>query len=285
MDVLVVSGMSGAGKTTALHALEDLGFYCVDNLPASLLSQLIDVVKSDGDNRRLAVGMDARDYLRLADLPEARAQVAQAGHRFSLLFLDASDAVLLRRYAQTRRRHPFGELPAALTVERERLASVRSSATSVIDTERLSARELRALISERYASSENFGLFLLSFGFKYGVPLEADVMFDARFLTNPFDYPELRPLTGLAPSVRDFVLAMPDAQAMLNMVESWIDFHVPRAMAEGRAALTLAVGCTGGQHRSVALIEALSNRLTNREGGPPARIRHRHRDIGNEAHV
>ena len=261
MDILVVSGMSGAGKTTALHALEDLGFHPVDNLPVSLLHELVGYMHQARPGVRLAVGVDARDPRQLDGFAGVREQLLAEGHRVDIFFIDAPDAVIVRRYAETRRRYPMGELPGSLTLERQILAPIRALATGVVDTERMTTRQLRALVRDRFGERERMAVTLMSFGFKIGIPLEADVVFDARFLANPYDVPDLRPRTGLEAVVQEFVLAQTDTAELLQMLEAWVRFHVPRAWREGRPSLTIAIGCTGGQHRSVTLVETLAKRL------------------------
>lgn len=285
MEILVVTGMSGAGKSTALAALEDLGFYCADNLPVPLLPQLAQLLVETDAERRAAVGIDAREDSLLRHFSGVHAQLLAAGHRVEILFLDAPDDVLLRRYSETRRKHPMGELPAAIQRERELMLGFRARTTATLDTGTLRARELRQMIRDRYGSDGGLlHLVLMSFGFKSGVPAVADMMFDLRFLQNPYDVPELRPRSGLDAPVAAYVLGQPDAQTLLDQLETLLRFVVPRSVREGRSHLTVALGCTGGQHRSVAMIQALAERLQAAKDGepltrPPARIVVRHRDL------
>lgn len=282
MELLVVTGMSGAGKSTALAALADIGFYCVDNIPVPLLPQLVALLGET--ERRVAVGIDAREAGHLGGFPAAHQQLAQLGHRVEILFLEAPDDVLVRRFAETRRRHPLGELPHAITDERASLHSLKSRTTATIDTGGLRARELRQMIRDRYGTAAVLHLVLMSFGFKSGLPSFADVVFDVRFLANPYDIPGLRPLTGLERDVAEFVTGQEDAQRLLDHIESLLRFMVPRSVREGRSYLTVALGCTGGQHRSVALTEALARRLTAGDGlsRPPPQLIVRHRDLPQE---
>jgi len=306
MRVLIVSGLSGAGKSTCLDALEDLGDYCIDNIPAPLLPQLVALLQSHGEARRVVVGIDAREAEYLDDFEGVVEALAQQGHEVQLLFLEASVDVLVRRYSETRRMHPMGELPEAVGREQAVLGRVRKLAGATIDTSLLSGRQLRQLVRDRFASGAGLRLVLMSFGFRNGLPSEADLVLDARFLLNPYDHAELRPLSGLQAPVSRFVLAQPDAQELLDRAESLIRFTAPRALREGRSYLTVALGCTGGQHRSVSLVEELHRRLLRRDplaregddpspapppvGGPspslpPAAslrtsLRVRHRDIG-----
>lgn len=280
MEILVVTGMSGAGKSTCLRALEDLGYYCVDNLPVPLLPALVET-KSPQLPVRLAVGIDARSQEHLEKFASVRASLIAAGHPVETLFLEAPDAVLVRRFSETRRRHPMGELPEAIRLERERLRELRALADSTLDSETLTSRQLRQLVRDRYGTrGEVLHLVLMSFGFKNGLPSEADVVFDARFLVNPFDVPELRPLGGFDAPVREFVLAQPDARELLDRCEGWLRFQAPRTIREGRAYLTFALGCTGGQHRSVVLIEELAARLSGEPAAVPTPVLTvRHRDL------
>ncbi|PRP99895.1 RNase adapter RapZ [Enhygromyxa salina] len=284
MQLLVVTGLSGAGKSTCLRALEDLGYYCVDNLPVPMLPALVEIKTSDHGPRRLAIGVDARANEHLHAFASVREQLLAAGHSIEVLFLEAPDAVVVRRFSETRRRHPMselGELGMAIRIERERLRELRALADSVIDTENLSSRQLRQLVRDRYATHGGvLHLVLMSFGFKNGLPSEADLVFDARFLHNPFDVPELRARGGFDDAVRDFVLEQDDAKQLLERIESWLRFQVPRTISEGRSYLTVALGCTGGQHRSVALTEALHQRLSATSVASPAPVLAvRHRDL------
>lgn len=282
MQILVVTGMSGAGKSTVLAALEDLGFYCADNVPVPLLPQLAQLLRETDAGRRAAVGVDARADSLLRHFPGVHQHLVGEGHRVEILFLDAPDDVLLRRYSETRRKHPMGELPAAIQRERELMTPFKARTTATIDTGTLFARELRQMIRDRYAADEGIlQLVLMSFGFKSGLPAVADVVFDLRFLANPHDIPALRPRSGEDPEVADFVLSQPDAQTMLAHLEGLLRFVVPRSVREGRSHLTVALGCTGGQHRSVAMLHALVDRLQQGEPlvRPQPRLVVRHRDL------
>jgi len=281
MELLIVTGMSGAGKSTVLAALEDLGLYCVDNLPVPLLPRLVELVAETDAARRVAVGIDAREPAYLRHFAPVHDDLLAAGHSLEILFLEAPTDVLVRRYSETRRKHPLGELSGAIDAERALLAGLRGRATSTIDSATMRARELRQLVRDRYATRGVLHLVLMSFGFKSGLPSAADLVFDARSLANPFDVPELRPRTGLEASVADYVLGQADATALLEHMEGLLRFIVPRTIREGRSYLTVALGCTGGQHRSVALVEALAARLRAGEplSQPPPHLIVRHRDI------
>ncbi|MCA9704752.1 MAG: RNase adapter RapZ [Myxococcales bacterium] len=286
MDLLVISGLSGGGKSTALRALEDVGMYCTDNVPVPLVPQLVEMVRGTEESRPVAVGIDAREIQYLERFAEVRQQLIDGGLSVEVLFVEADSTVLLRRYTTTRRLHPMGQLPEAIERERELLAPIREVAALTIDTSNLNTRQLRQMVRDRYGGS-GMGLrvALLSFGFREGVPAEADVVLDARFLGNPFEVDELRPLSGLHEPVARYVLDQPDAGVLLEQAEALVRFMVPRVLVEGRSYLTVAMGCTGGQHRSVALVEALKERLArgSAEGSLPARLVVRHRDVGRSA--
>lgn len=280
MHLLVVTGLSGAGKSTALSALADVGYFCVDNLPAVMLRELIGLLETRADER-VAVGIDARDRANLEHFPSIRAELEADGQQVEVLYLDAPNDVLMRRFSETRRLHPLGTLPDALDRERDVLVPLRSQSTTVVDTGGMRGRQLRTLVKERWGGAGALTVSLMSFGFKNGLPTEADLVFDARFLQNPYDVPELRPLSGFDAPVSEFVLGQDDAMAIAERVEDWIRFQVPRTMREGRSYLTVAIGCTGGQHRSVALVREIERRL--QEGpalsDPPAVFGTHHRDV------
>jgi len=279
MDLLVISGLSGAGKSTVLHALEDIGMYCTDNVPVPLVPQLVEMVRRSGGQRPVAVGIDARDSQYLERFAEVRAELRSGGLGVEVLFVEASKSALVRRYSTTRRLHPMGQLPEGIDRERELLAPIRAEAALTIDTTDLKTGQLRRMVRDRYGAGDQLRVALVSFGFRDGVPAEADVVLDARFLDNPFEVDELKPLSGLHEPVARHVLEQPDAQALLEHAESLVRFMVPRVIAEGRSHLTVALGCTGGQHRSVALVEGLKDRLKTL----PARLIVRHRDVGSKA--
>jgi RNase adapter protein RapZ len=284
MDLLVISGLSGGGKSTALHALEDVGMYCSDNVPVPLLPQLVQMVRSTAPSRPVAVGIDARDAEYLEGFADVHRSLREAGLAVEVLFIEASEAALVRRYSTTRRVHPMGSLPEGIGRERELLAPIRDMASLTIDTTDLNARQLRQLVRDRYGGGSGaLRVALVSFGFRGGIPAEADVVLDTRFLENPFEVDKLRPLSGLHEPVARYVLDQPDAAALLEHAESFVRFMVPRVAAEGRAYLTVALGCTGGQHRSVALVEALKERLARSAPKLEARLLVRHRDVGHGA--
>ncbi len=278
--------MSGAGRSSALHVLEDLGFYCVDNLPPQLAPQLLSMLASDesrlldGDAvTQVGLGIDVRTGSFLERAGKFVDEVRQSGHRVEVLYLDCSDERLVRRYSETRRPHPLapqGDVIEAIALERERLSTLRQRATQVVDTSQLSVHELRRTLVEYVgrSSSNAMAVRVVSFGFKYGLPVDADLVFDVRFLDNPHFVPALRPQTGLDAPVRDYVLSSPETIELLDDVSNFLSHTLPRYEREGKAYLTIAIGCTGGRHRSVAIVEALTERLR-----PTCKVNASHRDI------
>ena len=277
MHILVVTGVSGGGKSTALRALEDIGYYCVDNLPLPLLPQFVQLVGNTGQ-KKAALVIDAREGEFLGGFRHEMRELRSKGLALEILFLDAPDDVLLRRFSETRRRHPLhgDDLRAAIAHERKELLPLREEAHTVVDTGALNVHQLKGVIGERYGKSgQVLALTLLSFGFKYGLPVEADMVLDVRFLPNPYFIPALSNQTGLEPEVSDYVLSQPDAQTFVAKAEALIEFYLPRAQREGKSYVTVAIGCTGGRHRSVAIVADLFNRL-----GARYQITVRHRELG-----
>lgn len=283
LHVVVVTGMSGAGRSSALRVLEDLGFYCVDNLPPQLAPDLLRLL-ADGDGKlqltKVGLGIDVRTGAFLESAGAFVDRVRESGHVVEVLFLDCADDMLVRRYSETRRPHPLapgGDVVEAIARERERLSPLRVRSTHVIDTSRLSVHELRRTLVAylgRATSSPSMAVRLVSFGFKYGLPVDADLVFDVRFLDNPYFVPHLKPLSGLDAPVRDFVLGSPETQELVDDVMTLLGHTLPRYEREGKAYLTIAIGCTGGRHRSVAIAEHVGERLrTGRE------IAVAHRDV------
>ena len=276
LEIIMITGVSGAGKTTALHAVEDLGFHCVDNLPLPLLKAFVETMEREPEVQRTALVVDARLQQYIGGYAQAYADLRASGRRLEVLYLDARDEILLRRFSQTRRRHPLAgtDLRAGLQAERQLLAPLRAHALTCLDTSESTVHELKHHIQERYQSGGlEMVVSLVSFGFRYGVPPEADLVLDVRFFPNPYFVEDLRPLTGLDPRVSGFVLQQPDATEFLDRTEAYLEFLLPRYRAEGKVYLTVGIGCTGGKHRSVALAEELGRRL----GGPRA-VHVRHRD-------
>lgn len=279
-ELVIVTGMSGAGKTVALKAMEDLGFYCVDNLPVFLLETFADLLLNPGANRRAAVGIDIRSGDGLPNLKDVLTRFREKGVPCKILFLDASDRVLLKRFKETRRKHPLapdGRPEEGIVREREALLWLKEQATYVIDTSRLLTRDLRLQLEKMFAGFAEFRnlyITVLSFGFKYGLPEDADLIFDVRFLPNPYYVEGLREQTGLAEPVRDYVMQGEDGEAFLGKLYGLMDFLVPRYIAEGRNQLIIGIGCTGGKHRSVTIAEALYRHLSG-TGSYGLNIEHR----------
>lgn len=258
--------MSGAGRSTAINALEDLGFFCVDNLPAALIPMVIERATAGGAIERLGFGIDVRTRSFLSGASDV-VDALKEKYKVDVLFLDANDETLMRRFNETRRPHPLapgGDLSAAISHERERLSELRERANHVVDTTGLSVHDLRRRI-KHYMSRDSavpaMVVRVVSFGFKYGVPTDADLMFDLRFLKNPHFVRGLREKTGLDPEVRDYVLSQNDAKEFEDDVWRLLEHSLPRYAADGKAYLTIAIGCTGGKHRSVAMAEQLAKRL------------------------
>jgi RNase adapter protein RapZ len=267
LQIIVVTGMSGAGKSTALRVLEDLGYFCVDNLPTPLAADFVAMVAARSDIDRVALGIDARGRAFGQSAVSAAGELRKAGYKVSVLFLDASDEALVRRFSESRRPHPLargGGAVAGITAEREELWRLRAQADEVIDTTLLSVHQLRSLLRHRLDAGESASdmtVRLISFGFRYGVPVDADMVLDVRFVPNPYFVEDLKPLTGTDKPVADFVLAHEEAKIFLDKSTEFLEFLIPLYQREGKSYLTVALGCTGGRHRSVALVEALSHRL------------------------
>ena len=280
--IVILTGVSGSGKSTAVRALEDAGYFCIDNLPVVLLPQLTGLAELARPDTRLALVIDAREGEMLRQAPGILARLRAEGHHVELIFLDASDESLVRRFSETRRRHPLSEesVPAGIARERELLADLRNLADQVIDTSQLNVHDLKRLVMARFGESGAAvpSLTVVSFGYRYGVPPQADLVFDLRFLPNPYFVPELKPLTGEDPRVARHVLERPETQEFLNRIVDLAQFLFPRYQREGKAYLTVALGCTGGKHRSVAVAAAFAQRL----GAGGAGVQLQHRDIEKE---
>ncbi len=271
-QVVVVTGLSGAGKSTALHALEDLGFFCIDNLPTVMAPEAVAVCARGGVGR-IALGMDVRVREFLGEMSRVLAQLADAAP-LRVLFLDASDEALLRRFNETRRPHPLARqghhqeavaLLESVAAERERLSPLRARADDVIDTTSLSVHELRRTVIERFGPSSGgappMSVRVVSFGFKYGAPVDADVVLDVRFLDNPHFVPALKALPGTDPRVMTYVLENPETKGFLEHAHELLAFSLPKYEREGKSYLTIAIGCTGGRHRSVVIAHELGRLL------------------------
>jgi UPF0042 nucleotide-binding protein len=277
MKLVVVTGVSGAGKSTALRALEDLGYYCADNLPLPLLPKFVELLATREEIDRAALGIDARGGEFLQDATKIFADIRAAGHILEFLYLEANDEILIRRFSETRRRHPLSDtdIRAGLVAEREQLSALRHEANAVVDTGALTVHVLRALIQERYGRAEGgLAVTLLSFGFKHGLPAEADIVLDVRFLPNPFFVPQLSAMSGEDEAVKRFVLDDPETRDFVEKAEALLKTSVRGFAREGKSYATVAIGCTGGRHRSVAIANELGRRL-----GTDIPISIRHRDI------
>lgn len=286
-SVVVVTGLSGSGKSTALNVFEDLGYFCVDGLPASMLPKLVSLfLGKDSKHRGLALGMDLRQEDFLEQWNDAVQELAARGIHVRVLFVEAKSAALMRRYATTRRPHPMesGELglEQALVKERAMLAPLRKDAELVLDTSEYFIHDLRRMVQERFCAKVHAGqgmrVHVISFGFKYGVPAEADLVFDLRFLPNPYFVPELRPMSGKDAPVADYVLQSEPGQTFKNKLQEFLQYLLPLYAAEGRYRVAVAIGCTGGRHRSVAMAELLSTTLRDSEYS--VTLEHRHFDLG-----
>jgi len=278
---VVLSGPSGSGKSTAIKALEDLGYYCVDNMPVALLPRFMELLARSGEIARVAAVIDVREREFLKDFVQVFSDLKASGYQMELIYLEASDDALARRFSETRRRHPLAadESPLeGLSKERELLKELKSLADKVVDTTDFNVHQLRDLIKDFYSgpvTREKMSLNFISFGYRYGLPTDADLVIDVRFLPNPYFVNALKKHDGLDESVRDYILSREEAKEFLTRFRSFLDYLIPLYWKEGKSYLTIAVGCTGGRHRSVAMVEAIA------EGFHPemVSIRKRHRDI------
>jgi UPF0042 nucleotide-binding protein len=261
MQIVIVTGLSGAGKSTALRALEDIEFTCVDNIPVPLVAQMVDHLAHEGDRDKLAIAIDARQRRALTAWQQTITKLRSSGHRLEVMFLDASDPVLLRRFSETRRRHPLSgdDVLEGIRRDRELMTEMRQGAATV-DTSNLNTHQLKAIIQDRYGGTGKLAVTFVSFGFKHGLPLEFNLVFDVRFLPNPYFEPSLTHLDGRDPEVAKFVFG-PDGSELVRQVESLLRFSLPQFQQEGKLYVTVCVGCTGGRHRSVAVVEELRRRL------------------------
>lgn len=288
MRLVVVTGMSGAGKSTALKMLEDARYFCVDNLPIALVGKFVSLMATSQDEevQNAAIGIDARSGRALEELEVVLDRLKAEGHTFEILFLDADDKVLVKRYKESRRSHPLamtGRVDDGIRLERKKTEFLRNRADYIIDTTHLLTRELKKELNNIFVDNGKFSnmmISVLSFGFKYGIPEDADLVFDVRFLPNPYYVDELRPQTGMDEGVYNYVMDNETARQFAQKLEDMVEFLIPNYAKEGKTSLVIAIGCTGGKHRSVTLARVLYNRLVEkREYG----IRLEHRDIGKDA--
>ena len=282
---VVITGLSGAGKSYAIKCFEDMGFFCVDNLPTTLIPTFADLVaRADTRRGRVALGVDVREGEYLSHFLETLAQLRERGHAVEVLFLEAGEEALVRRYRETRRRHPLapdGNVLDGIRAERKALSTVREVADRIVDTSALTVHQLKDFLIEAYVAPKarpGLAVSLVSFGFKHGVPIDADLVFDVRFLPNPHFVEGLRPLDGRDERVRDFVLKHEESRELLRRIADFLGFVLPAYQREGKAYLTIAVGCTGGRHRSVALVEELRPAV-DKLGLTPTLV---HRDLDRE---
>ena len=282
LDIIIITGLSGSGKSFAIRALEDNGFFCVDNLPALLIPKFLDLAQGYQEEiRRIALGVDLRGSQFLQALPQVLSDVRAAGHHAQILFFDASDEVLLRRFSETRRPHPLAgqdSIQDGISRERKALEPIRALADKVIDTSDFNVHQLKREMEQEFCDAlqaRHMALFFTSFGYKYGIPHDTDMIFDVRFLPNPYFVNELRAKTGLDLEVRDYVLGNQETRDFLDRLYALLEFTLPLYEREGKSSLTLALGCTGGRHRSVVLVQELQQRF----GGGHLRIHVKHRDI------
>lgn len=283
MKLVIVTGMSGAGKSTAMKMMEDMGFYCIDNLPVPLLGKLVDV---SSEMEKIAIGIDVRSGNYFDEIQGELQTLKRNGSTFEILYLDAEDEVLVKRYKETRRTHPLAveeRIDKGIRRERQKLSFLKEQADYIIDTSQLLTRELKSELEKIFALNQDYkNLFvtILSFGFKYGIPSDADIVMDVRFLPNPYYVEGLRAKTGNDREIQDYVMQFEEAGIFLDKLQGLIDFLIPNYIAEGKNQLVIAVGCTGGKHRSVTLANALYQRLGEQKGYG---LRIEHRDIGKDA--
>jgi UPF0042 nucleotide-binding protein len=268
-QLVILTGLSGSGKSTVLHAFEDMGFYCVDNLPVELIPIFAELhAAGEGDFTRAALLVDAREGLQLEKLPPLLRHLKK-DHPITLVFIEAAEDALLRRYSETRRPHPLGRnfsVRESLAHERALMEPIRKLADLTIDTSRFNVHELRHFITERFKSTDNRPMMVsvVSFGYRYGVPTDADLVFDVRFLPNPHFVPRLRPFTGKDPKVRRYIRSFAQTGEFLRRIEGLLTYLIPHYIHEGKSYLTIAFGCTGGKHRSVMMSEAIHKSLASR---------------------
>jgi len=281
MRFVIVTGMSGGGKSTALKMLEDAGFYCVDNLPVSLLEKFVELTSlPESEITKVALGLDARAGQSFLEATRVITQLKERGYNIEILFMDCSEATLIKRYKESRRVHPLaveGRIEDGVSREREILKDIQGIPDYVIDSSKLLTRELKEELDRIFVTGEGYNnliVTVMSFGFKHGIPSDADLVFDVRFLPNPYYIDELKTKTGLDKEVRDYVMSFAEAEAFLNQLEDMLTFLLPNYVKEGKYRLVVAIGCTGGKHRSVTLADGLYNRLRD-QGGYGINLQHR----------
>ena len=287
MRCVIVTGMSGSGKSTALKMIEDMGYYCVGNLPIFLVESFVELAENDPELEKVAINVDVRSGQNLGDFTAVLDRLQERGKSFDMLFLECEDRVIIKRYKETRRSHPLaegGRVDRAIERERECLQPLKRRADYILDTSQLLTRELQAELKKMFVENQtykNLYITVLSFGFKYGIPTDADLVFDVRFLPNPYYAEDLRPLTGLEKPIQDFVSNCAQYDEFLDRLEDMIRFLIPNYVNEGKNQLVIAIGCTGGKHRSVTVAQGLYDRLGQQEDYG---LRVEHRDIEKDAH-
>ncbi|CDD46325.1 uPF0042 nucleotide-binding protein HMPREF0994_01645 [Firmicutes bacterium CAG:534] len=284
MRFVVVTGMSGGGKSTALRMLEDAGFYCVDNLPVPLIEKFVELIAAPGGEvSKVALGLDVRADQAFEDVQHVLEKLRENGYHFEILFMEATDSTLVKRYKETRRVHPLspdGRVEDGIRKERAILTDIRNKADYVIDTSKLLTRELKEELDRIFVRNEEYNslmVTILSFGFKHGIPADADLVFDVRFLPNPFYIDELKYKTGNDKEVQDYVMGFQEAHIFIDKLSDMIEFLIPNYIKEGKYQLVIGIGCTGGKHRSVTLANQLYNRLRDKSGYG---LKIAHRDVG-----
>ena len=287
MKCVILTGMSGSGKSTALKMIEDMGYFCVGNLPISLVESVVQLAENDPELDKIAINVDVRSGQNIGDLNGVLDHLKEHKKSFELLFLECEDSVIIKRYKETRRSHPLAEgerVDKGIAAERALVESLKRRADYILDTSQLLTRELQAELKKIFVSNQDYNnlyITVLSFGFKYGIPTDADLVFDVRFLPNPYYVEELRPLTGLDAPIQDFVRASAQYHTFLDKLEDMIQFLIPNYISEGKNQLVIGIGCTGGKHRSVTLAEGLYGRLSAQKDYG---LRIAHRDIERDAH-
>ncbi|MDR5585987.1 MULTISPECIES: RNase adapter RapZ [Clostridium] len=288
MRFVIVTGLSGAGKTQATRSLEDLGYFCVDNLPPKLINKFAELCsQSDGKIDKVALVIDIRGGVFFDDLFETLNYLKENEFKYEILFLDASDEVLIKRFKESRRSHPLspdGRVLNGIIQERSKLREIKDRADIIIDTSKYAIRDLREKMNEHYGdnieSEKQLSITVLSFGFKYGIPVDSDLVFDVRFIPNPFYIPELKQYSGNDKSVKDYVLKQEETITFIEKLQDMLEYLVPNYIKEGKRQLIISIGCTGGRHRSVAIANEIHERLN--KGNYKAKIEHR--DVGEDLH-
>lgn len=288
MRFVIVTGMSGAGKSTTLKMMEDMGYFCVDNMPIPLMTKLTELLLIQNEEiTKIALGLDIRSGQNLTELEGVLEELDEAKLHYEILFLEAADSALVKRYKETRRKHPLvasGRVEEGIAQERQKIKFLKNRASYILDTSQMLTRELKAELHNIFVENKeykNIYITVLSFGFKYGIPNDADLVFDVRFLPNPYYIEELRPLSGNDKEVRDYVMSSETSGEFLDKLTDMVEFLIPNYVKEGKNQLVVAIGCTGGKHRSVTLANALYERLVS--GDEAYGVKKEHRDMEKDA--